>query len=124
MSRRAVDVKVALLHILAMIAFIAGQAEQAFFQNGILTIPQSEGKTEAPLAVADTEQSVFAPAVGATARVIVRKIIPAGAPGGVVLANRPPLPLGKVRTPALPVFPALRVFVEASPLGIHQANTI
>src|SRR5262249_25677462 len=47
--------------------------------------------------------AVLAPAVGARAGLVVRKVVPGAAAGAVVLAHRPPGALGEVRAPALPV---------------------
>src|SRR5439155_15118278 len=49
--------------------------------------------------------------------VIVREVIPDIAVGGIVLADGAPLPLGKVRAPAFPVFGSLGVLVEAMDFG-------
>src|SRR6202012_1817607 len=84
----------------------------------------SERKTQPALAVAQSEQAVFAPPISAAARVLVRKVFPALAGRRIVLADCPPLPLRQVRTPPFPVFLALSVFVEAIPLGIHWATSI
>src|SRR5262249_45340497 len=74
-------------------------------------------EAQTALAIGDAEQSVLAPAVRAAAGVIVREVIPAIAVGGVVLADRSPLALGEVRTPALPVARAARVFLESGGFG-------
>src|SRR2546426_7941148 len=55
------------------------------------------------MAVAHAGNAVFAPAVGARARMIVRKVFPSRSIRAVVLADCAPLPLGEVRSPALPM---------------------
>ena len=65
-----------LFRVLAVIAFAVGQAKQALFENRILAVPQRNRETNVLILVAPTRESVFAPAIGATARVIVRKRIP------------------------------------------------
>src|SRR5580698_9005068 len=69
------------------------------------------------MAVAKAGDAVFAPAVSAGTRVIVREIIPGVAVGAVVLANRAPLAFGKIRTPALPMDFAFAAGFEAFGFG-------
>ena len=47
------------------------------FRIGSRAVPQREREAEPALAVADAEQAVLAPAVGAAARVVVREVVPA-----------------------------------------------
>jgi len=63
-SWRVVDVKVIFLDVFAMIALAVGQAEQAFLQNGVALVPQSEREAELLFVLGDTSESVFAPVVG------------------------------------------------------------
>ena len=51
--RRAVEVEVVLLHILAMVALAVGQPEQALLQNRVPLVPQREGKAQPLLVVGD-----------------------------------------------------------------------
>ena len=71
MGRRAVEVEVVLLDILAVVAFAVGQAEEPFLQDGVLAVPQRQGEAEALLVVGDAGQAVLAPAVGAGAGLVV-----------------------------------------------------
>ena len=103
MRGRAVEVEVVFLHVLAVIAFVAGQAEDPFFQDGIALVPQSQGETDRLLAVADAGQPVFIPAVGARTGLIVREIFPGVPIRAVVFADRAPRTFAEVRPPALPV---------------------
>ena len=103
MGGRAVEVEVIFLHVLAVIALVAGQAEQALLQNGVAFVPQGQGKTDGLLAVADSRQTVFIPAIGARAGVIVRQVFPGVAVRAVVFADRAPGALAEVGPPALPV---------------------
>ena len=50
-GRRAVEVEVVFLHVLAVIAFAVGQPEQPFLENRIFAVPQRERKTEPLLVV-------------------------------------------------------------------------
>ena len=60
-----VEIEVIFLHVLAVIALVAGQAEDAFFQDRVALVPQSQGEADHLLAVADAGQPIFIPAVGA-----------------------------------------------------------
>ncbi len=117
MRRRRVEVEVALLDVLAVVAFRPGQTEEPLLENRIASVPKGEGEAQPPLSVADAEQAVLSPAVGAAARVLVREVRPARPVGRVVLAHRSPLPLREVGSPALPVADAGVIVGESLPLG-------
>src|SRR5262245_40802798 len=68
---RGIEIEVALLHVLAMIALGAGQTEEALLEDRIAAVPQSQSKAQPTLAVADAEQTVFAPAIGTTAGLVM-----------------------------------------------------
>ncbi len=53
MRWRAIKVEVVFLHVLAVIAFVARQSKEPFFQNGIPLIPESHSEAHGLLAVAD-----------------------------------------------------------------------
>ena len=101
-ARHVVEVEVVLLHVLAVIALVAGQAEHPLLEDRVGAVPQREREAQLLLVVADAGDAVLAPAVGARARVVVRQVLPRGAVGAVVLAHRAPLPLGQVRAPQAP----------------------
>src|SRR5207245_9909561 len=101
--RRRIYIEVALLHVLPVVALRAAQAEEPLLDDRIATVPQGNRKTQPPFPVAQAQQAVFAPAVSAAARVIVGEVIPGRPILRVVLADRPPLPLGEIGPPALPV---------------------
>ena len=109
-GRRAIEVEVILLDVLAVIAFAVGEAEQALLENRVLAVPQREGKTQALLVIGDTGDAVLAPAIGTRAGVIVGEEIPGVAALAVVLAHGAPLTFAQVGSPLLPVplaFPRL-----------------
>ncbi len=62
---RAIEIEVVLLHVLAVVALVAAQAEQAFFEDRITTIPERDGKADALVPIADPGQTVFVPSIGA-----------------------------------------------------------
>src|SRR5438105_2590157 len=112
-GRRAVDVEVVLLHVLAVIAFAAGQTEQALLQNRIAPVPERQREADSLMAVADAGQPGFVPPVRARSRVIVREVVPRRPARAVVLADAAPGAVAEVRSPTLPVLRALAVFLEA-----------
>jgi len=97
-----VQVKVILLHVLAVVAFFTVQAKQALFQDFVIAIPKRQRKAKPLVAVAYSGQSVFVPAIGPRAGVIMRKIFPRLSISAVVLANGPSRALAHVWAPASP----------------------
>jgi hypothetical protein len=120
MRRRAVQVEVLLLHILAVIAFVAGEAEEPLFQDRIALVPQRDRQADALVPIAHAGETVFIPAIGARAGVIVGKVLPRGAVLAVVLSDRSPRALGQVRPPSLPVLQAAPVFLETLVFGCQR----
>src|SRR5262249_42106133 len=100
--RRAVEVEVILLDVLAVVALTVGQPEQPLLEDGVVAVPQGQGEAEALPVVGDAGQPVLAPAVGAGAGLVVAEIIPGVATLAVVLANGPPLTLTQIGPPLLP----------------------
>ena len=102
MRRRAVEVEVVFLDVLAVIALAVGQAEQALLEDRVLAVPEGQREAEPLLVVGDAGQAVFAPAVGARAGLVVGEVVPGVAALAVVLADRAPLAFAQVRSPLLP----------------------
>ena len=92
-SRGRVEVKVIFLDVLAVIAFVAGEPEQAFFQDRIFAVPKRESETNILMAIGHAADAVFAPAVSAAARMVMGKVLPGRAVGAVIFAHRAPLAL-------------------------------
>src|SRR5215469_11920781 len=109
-----IKIEVALLHVLAVVALIPGQAKEALLEDRIAPVPERETETHQLVAVADSPDAVFAPAIRARARMVVRKIFPRGAVPAVVFANRAPLALGKVGPPTLPILLVRASLFEAA----------
>src|SRR5262249_8903992 len=105
--RGRIEVEVVLLHVFAVVSFVAGEAEEPFFEDGIAAIPQCDSEADVLMAIANTAEAIFAPAVGTRAGGIVGKVFPRGAVWTVVLADRRPLAFAQVGSPALPVRAAL-----------------
>src|SRR5207245_2554400 len=91
-------------------------------QDRVPLVPQREREAQTALAVGYTEQAVLAPAIGAAPRVFVGEVGPCVAVGGIVLADRAPLPLGEVWPPTLPVGGACGVGGEALVFGSHRGG--
>ena len=102
MGRRAVEVEVVLLDVLAVVALAVGETEQPLLQDRVAPVPEREREAQPLLVVADAAEPVFAPAVGAGSRLLVREVVPGVAVLAVVLADRAPLALAEVRAPFLP----------------------
>ncbi len=102
MRRRAVEIEVVFLDIFAVIALAVRQAEEAFLQDWVATVPQGQCKTKLLFVVGDTGQSIFTPAIRTRTRLIMREIIPGVSIGAVVLAHRAPLPFAEIWPPLLP----------------------
>ena len=113
MRRRGVEIEVILLHVFPVVAFVSVEPKQALLQDGIAAIPQGQREADALVPVADAGDAVFAPAVGARARVVVREILPRRAVRAVILAHGSPLALAEVRSPALPMDLALLRFQQS-----------
>ena len=62
---RGIEVEVLLLHILAVIALVAGKADRAALSRmGSLTVPKGQTKTNHLMAVANAAETIFAPSIG------------------------------------------------------------
>ena len=112
--RSVVQVEVILFHVFAMIAFMDCETEHAFFENGIVSIPESDGKAEILVTIANAGDAIFIPTVGTRAGVIVREIAPGVATLAVILANSAPSALRQERSPTIPVAFALLIHVQAN----------
>ena len=124
MRRRRIDVEIDLLHVLRVIALRPRQPEQPLLEDRVLAVPQGQRETQAALAVADPQQAVLAPAVGAAAGVVVREICPALARRRVILADGPPLALGQIGPPALPIGRPVPRLLEANVFSRHRRKYI
>src|SRR5215472_9969190 len=89
-----------------------------------MAIPQGQRKADELMPVGDAHNSVFAPTIGARPGMIVWKELPSRAVRAVVFADSPPLALGKVRSPALPMDFALPSLFEASLFSVHSYRNV
>ena len=117
-GRRRIEIVVALLDVLAVVALGAREAEEALLQDRVLPVPEGDREADVLVAVRNPHQAVFTPAVGPRAGVVVREGVPGATARAVVLAHGPPLALGQVGPPALPVVGALQVLLEPQSLRV------
>ena len=110
MRRRAIEEKIILLHILAVIALLVGQTEHPLFEDRVLFIPQCHSQADVLLVIAKAAHAVFVPAIGAAAGMVVGEIVPGVPVGAVVLADSAPGALAEIGSPALPIGLARLVF--------------
>src|SRR5262249_48756478 len=114
---RAVDVEVVLLYVFAVVALVAGQAEKAFFDDGVAPVPQGDGEADARVTVRKAREAVLVPAVGARSGLVVGEVVPRRPAGAVVLADASPGSVAEVWPPALPVLVFQPRFFEADGFG-------
>jgi len=120
MGRSGVQIEVILLHVFPVVAFVSCEPKEALLQDGIAAIPQGQREADALVPVADAADAVFAPAVGARARLVVREILPRRAPLAVILAHGSPFALAEVGSPALPVDFAFERFQQSFFFACHK----
>ena len=123
-GRRAVEVEVVLLDVLAVIALAVGQAEEALLEDRVLAVPQGQGEAKPLLVVGDAGQAVLPPAVGARAGLVVGEVVPGVAALAVVLAHRAPLALAEVGPPRLPGYGSLPSLFEAKVFCRHGCGRL
>ena len=100
--RRIIEVEIVLFHVLAVVALVGGQAEEAFLEDGIAFVPENGGEAKKLIAIANAGDTVLAPAIGFAAGEFVRQIAPGVAVGAVIFADGGPGALADVRPPATP----------------------
>src|SRR5574341_314499 len=103
MSRSAVEIEIIFLHVLAVIAFAVGQAEEPFLEDRILAVPQCQRKTEDLVVIGDSGEAVFAPTIRPRACLVVAEVVPRIAVLTVILPHGAPLPLAQIGAPSLPI---------------------
>ena len=113
-SGRGVEVKIILLDVLAVIAFAAGETEKTLLEDWIFPVPKGEGEANVLVAIRNAPDAVFPPAIGAAARMVVGQVLPSGAVEAIILADRTPLALGEVGSPALPIRFVLAILFQSN----------
>ena len=118
-GRRAVEVEVVLLDVLAVVAFAVREPEEPLLQDGVLAVPQGEGEAEVLLVVGDPAQAVLAPAIGPGTGVVMGKEVPGIAVLAVVLPHGPPLPVREIGSPFPPGNLLGTRFLQTTLLDVH-----
>ncbi len=119
--RRGVEVVVVLLHILGVVALVAGETEEALLENRILAVPERKREAQPLVIVAETGDAVLAPSIRLRPGMIVRQVLPSGSVRAVVFAHRAPGALGQIGSPTPPMGLAPRRRFEAFPFFGHTA---
>ena len=90
-ARDRVEVVVDLLHVLAVVALLVGEAEQTLLQDAVAPVPQGQTDAELAALVTDAGQAVLAPPIGARAGLLVGERAPRVAVAAVILAHGGPI---------------------------------
>jgi hypothetical protein len=114
-----VEVVVALFHVFSVVTLRTSEAEESFFQDAVIAVPQREGKTQILITITNACDSIFIPAVGAGSRMFVRKVVPSVSVCAVVFADCSPRALAEIWAPVLPVDLVLVIFLKAQLFAIH-----
>ena len=115
---QVVGVEPVVLDVLTVVALFVGQAVGPFLEDRVAPVPQRDSQADDLVAVTPAGQTVFAPPVGAAARVLEREVRPGIPVGAVVLAHRSPGSLAEVGAPAPPIRDAGFDFREALLFGV------
>ena len=118
-GRRAVEVEVVLLDVLAVVAFAVREPEEPLLQDRVFAVPQREGEAEVLLVVGDPSQTVLAPAIRPGTGVIMGEEVPGISVVAVVLPHRPPLPVREIRAPFPPRNLFRAGFFQTTMLDVH-----
>ena len=124
MRRRAVEVEVVLLDVLAVIPFGVGEAEEPLLEDRIVAVPQRQREAEDLSIVRYAGEAILAPAVGARSSEVVTEMVPGVAVGAVVFANRPPLSLAQVGPPLSPGSALVARGEESLLLFVHSSRSL
>ena len=87
--RRAVEVEVVFLDVLAVVALAVRQSEKPLLENGVLAVPEGQREAEPLLVVGNARQAVFTPAIGPPTGLVVGEEVPGIAILAIVLATVP-----------------------------------
>ena len=103
-----VEVEVVFLDVLAVVSLLAAEAEHPLLEDRVTAVPQRQRQAKPLAVVADSGDTLLTPPVRLAAGHVVGGEAPGRALGAVVLAHRPPLSLGDVRSPPAPLVTRLQ----------------
>jgi hypothetical protein len=92
-GRRGIEIVVEFLDVLSMVPLRAGETKEAFLEDRILSIPESEAKTESSESITQPQKPILSPAVDTTAGLVKGEGVPDIAVCGVIFPYCPPLAL-------------------------------
>src|SRR5580704_880986 len=104
MARHSIEIVIEFLDVLAVVALLIGETEQALLQDWVLAVPKGKRKTKQLAVIAEAGDAILAPAIGTAARMVVGEMVPRGPTGAVILPHRAPLAFADIGPPASPVF--------------------
>jgi hypothetical protein len=116
---RIVEVEIALLDVLSVVAFLAGQSEESLFEDGVAAVPEGQREADSLMAIANASDAVFVPAVGALSSLLVGEILPGVAVGAVVLTHSAPGALAEIGSPTIPARLPVAVLFDARGFAAH-----
>src|SRR5258708_12562826 len=99
MRRRAVEIEVKFLQVLAVIALLIRQPEEPFLDDRIMPVPERERYAPVERVVTESGNAVLAPAVHAAPCMFLRKVVPCAALFAVAFPTSPPFPLPQLIPP-------------------------
>ena len=102
MGGDAIQVEVVFLDILPVVSFGWDKSKGAFFEDGIMPVPQGQREHEKLIPITNACQPVFPPSERFAPREIVRKVIPRIPSRTVVFPHRPPGTFTYIRSPKPP----------------------
>src|SRR2546430_3744047 len=98
-----IEIEIIFFDVFSVIAFVAGEAKNTFFEDWVAAVPKGERETDHLMAIAEAGDAIFSPAICARTGMIVGKKFPCCPARTVIFADSAPLPLGEVRPPTLPI---------------------
>lgn len=72
--RGVIEMEMAFLDTLSMIALWIGETKESFFQEVILLVPEAEGDVDEPVRVGDSGNSILTPAECSRSSVFMGKV--------------------------------------------------
>ena len=100
MRWRGVEVEVILLDVLAVVALVAGDAEQPLLEDRVALVPEGQAQADVLKPVAEARQAVLVPAVGPAAGVVVGEVGPGVSRARCSLPARFPRPARPRKAPS------------------------
>ena len=82
-----------------MVAFGVAEAEEAFFEDGILPVPEGYSEAEVLEEVGDAPEAVLAPEIGSAVCLVIGELMSGIAIGAIIFSNCSPLSCAQIRSP-------------------------